>query len=174
MRLFDKYKQVKAFVFAIDGVCTDGRIWLSDRGDQLSVLHNRDRYALKLAAESYPIALIGDELRPGISQWAEKLGVADILLHGSDKISELRDWMSGNGLDAAQVLCMGGDVPDLAAMALAGVAACPADAVADVKAAAVYISHRDGGSGAVRDVVEKVMKLQGLWGVNSEFKKPSV
>lgn len=160
MELFDKYKQVKAFVFAIDGVCTDGRVWLSERGEQWCVLHSRDRYALQRAARHYPIALIGNGPSPGVVPWVEGLAITDIFLHRDDKTSVLRDWMSGKGIDAAHVLCMGSDVPDMAAMALAGLAVCPADAVEDVKAAAAYISHCNGGSGAVRDVIEKVMKLQ--------------
>ncbi|HWK99609.1 MAG TPA: HAD hydrolase family protein [Parapedobacter sp.] len=160
MMLFDRYKQVKAFVFAIDGVCTDGRVWISEQGERWCALHGRDRYAMQLAARHYPIALIGDEPSPGVELWMEELAITDIFVHPGDKTSVLRDWMSGNGIDAAQVLCMGSGVPDLASMALAGLGVCPADAAEEVKATAAYISHCNGGCGAVRDVIEKVMKLQ--------------
>lgn len=161
--LFDQFKQVKAFVFAIHGVCTDGRVWVSEQGEPWFVFHHRDRYALQQAVHHYPIALVGDSDMHGVAQWVGGPGITDILRQGDDRNSVLRDWMSGKGLVSADVLCMGSDVPDLGAMASAGFAACPADAADDVKAVAAYISHRNGGAGAVRDLIEKVMKLQGTW-----------
>ncbi len=159
--LFDQCKQVKAFVFAIDGVCTDGKVWLSERGDRWMGFHSRDRYALRLAAQYYPIALVGND--PLVMGWVNDLGITDLFHYGGSGISLFRDWIAANGLATSHVLYMGGDVGDLDFMASGGFSTCPADATDDVKAAAAYISHCNGGAGAVRDIIEKVMKLQGTW-----------
>lgn len=162
--LFDQFKQVKAFVFAIEGVCTDGNVWVSNEGEQWFRLHSKDCYAMQSAVLHYPVALVGDVCPLGIVQLMERMGVT-VLLNSADK-SAVADWMSGKGLAVGHVLCMGSDIADLDCMALAGFGTCPADAVEDVRAASAYVSHCRGGSGAVRDVVEKVMKLQGTWNGN--------
>ncbi len=165
MILFDRFKQVKAFIFAVDGVCADGKVWVSAHGEPWSAFHHRDRYALHSAAQHYPVALVGNGYAPGSAQCLQGLNLADLLLATGDKKAVLGDWMSDRGVEAENVLCMGGDVTDLDALMVAGFGTCPADAADDVKAMAAYISPFNGGSGAVRDVIEKVMKLQGTWGV---------
>ena len=162
--LFDQFKQVKAFVFVVDGVCTDGGIWIGEQGDRHYRIHSRDYYALCVAAEhGYPIAIVSERRHIGIGRVMGEVGIKDVFLDKGDKGAVLRDWMSGRNLTAEQVLCMGSDTPDLGSMGLAGFGTCPADAIAAVKAVATYISPCNGGAGAVRDVIEKVMKLQGAW-----------
>lgn len=169
--LFDRFKQVRAFVFAIEGVCTDGNLWVSDGGGRWFRLHSKDCYALQSAVLHYPVALVGDACPPGIARLMERMGGADLFLNRADK-SAVGDWMSGRGLAVGHVLCMGSDITDLDYMGTAGFGTCPADAVEEVKAASTYVSHCHGGSGAVRDVIEKVMKLQGTW--NGNVKMQSV
>ena len=164
MTLFDRFKQVKAFIFAVDGVCTDGGVWVGDGGRRCCRIHSRDYYALRVAAANdYPIAIVGERQEIGVSDFMEEAGINDVFLNKDDKITVLRDWMAAKGLATEQVLYMGSDIPDLHSMEVAGFGACPTDAVDEVKAAVAYISHCRGGAGAVRDVVEKVMKLQGTW-----------
>lgn len=161
--LFDRFKQVRAFVFAVDAVCTDGKVWVSERGEQWFALHVRDRYALQLATANYPVAWLGFGNLSGISDGMERLGITDLYISAGDEISVLADWMAGNGLSAADVLGMGSDVANLGVMASTGFCVCPADAAEDVKAVAAYVSPFNGGAGAVRDVIETVMRLQGTW-----------
>ncbi len=169
--LFDRFRQVRAFVFAIDGVCTDGRVWIAGEGERGFALHSRDRYALQLAAAHYPIALIGNGHLPGIKRWMAGLDMADFLVDVRDNISMVADWMADKGVSEADVLGMGGDLVHLPAIvASTDFFTCPADAAEGVKAAAAYISPCNGGGGAVRDVIEKVMKLQGTWERAGEFK----
>lgn len=163
--LFERFEQVRAFIFAVEGVCTDGNVWISDRDGRWFRLHNRDCYALRLAAPYYPIALVGDTHSDGMVQLMAEIGITDSFVNREDQRA-VGDWMSARGLAAGQVLCMGSDIADLDNMAAAGFGTCPGDAVEDVKAASVYISHCHGGSGAVRDVIEKVMRLQGRWNGN--------
>jgi 3-deoxy-D-manno-octulosonate 8-phosphate phosphatase (KDO 8-P phosphatase) len=84
-------------------------------------------------------------------------------MNEADKISVLNKWIQTNELDLEDVLFMGDDVPDLAVMKTVGFPVCPADAIEDIKSLCHYISPKGGGKGAVRDVIEKVMRLQGTW-----------
>src|SRR5690606_15876122 len=79
-------------------------------------------------------------------------------------------WMDQNNLQMEDLLVMGDDVPDLPLMEGAGLAACPDDAIEDIKHNAHYISALKGGQGAARDVIEKVMRLQGTWDCNREIR----
>jgi len=162
--LFDRFKQVKAFVFDVDGVLSDGNILVTERGEQLRSFNIKDGYAMQLAVKrGYPIAIITGGRSLGVKTRMEGLGVTDVFIGIDDKTAVLRDWLAHRRLSPQDVLYMGDDIPDLDNMKLVGLPTCPADAMEEIKAVAAYISFRDGGSGAVRDVIEKVMKLQGTW-----------
>ncbi|WP_257669048.1 KdsC family phosphatase [Parapedobacter tibetensis] len=162
--LFEKFKQVRAFVFDVDGVLSDGSILVTEQGEQLRTFNTRDGYAIQLAVKKgYPIAVITGGRSLGVKLRMEGLGIKDIYIGIDDKSAVLHDWLSHNEMTADDILYMGDDIPDLENMKIAGLAACPADAVEEIKAVAAYISFRNGGAGAVRDVIEKVMKLQRTW-----------
>ncbi len=162
--LYNQLKRVKAFIFAMEGVLTDSRILVGDSGGRSNRVDSRDYYVLRLAvACNYPVIFIGERHEVAITRFLEEIGINDVFLNRYDKRTILHDWMAGKGLVAEQVLCMGSDLPDLRAMELAGFNACPIDAAENVKAVAAYISPYNGGAGALRDVIEKVMRLQGTW-----------
>lgn len=161
---FDQFKRVRAFVFDVDGVFSDGSILVTESGDQLRKFNVRDGYAAQLAVKKgYPIAVITGGKSIGVQRRMNGLGIKDVYLGVNDKSTVLHDWLSGNQLTLADILYMGDDIPDLKSMKIAGFPACPSDAVEEIKAVSIYISPRKGGAGAVRDVIEKVMKLQGTW-----------
>jgi 3-deoxy-D-manno-octulosonate 8-phosphate phosphatase (KDO 8-P phosphatase) len=91
------------------------------------------------------------------------LGIQDVFLGLDSKLEVYINYLQQNDLTADQVLFMGDDIPDLQVMKLAGLAVCPLDAVEEIKAISHYISSRNGGEGCVRDIVEKVLKIQNLW-----------
>ncbi|GGC20077.1 3-deoxy-D-manno-octulosonate 8-phosphate phosphatase [Parapedobacter defluvii] len=162
--LFDKFKQVKAFVFDVDGVLSDGNILVTEQGDQLRSFNIKDGYAMQLAIKrGYPMAVITGGRSAGVKKRMEGLGIADVFLSVSDKSAVLREWLSFRQLTYRDILYMGDDIPDLGNMKVAGFATCPADAVEEIKAISAYVSFCKGGQGAARDVIEKVMKLQGTW-----------
>jgi len=162
--LFDQLKQIKAFVFDVDGVFSDGSILVTEQGEQLRIFNTKDGYAVQLAVKKgYPMAVITGGKSEGVKKRMQGLGIKDIYLNVHDKRAVLRDWLSENQLTLADILYMGDDIPDLENMKVAGFPACPADAVEEIKAVSTYISPKNGGAGAVRDVIEKVMKLQGSW-----------
>jgi len=165
---FEKFKQVNAFVFDVDGVLSDGNILVNEQGDQLRSFHIKDGYALQLAIKKgYPVAVITGGRSAGIRKRMEGLGITDVFLDVSDKASVFHRWLERRQLSAAETLYMGDDIPDRDIMKVVGLPTCPADAVEEIKALSFYVSDKKGGRGAVRDVIEKVMKLQGTWDVDS-------
>ena len=162
--LFEKLGAVKAFAFDVDGVLTNGEVLVTEAGDQLRKFHIRDGYALQLAVKKgYPIVVITGAQSLGVQRRLEGLGIRDIYLGIRDKMTIFNAWLSRNQIQAAEVLYVGDDIPDLAVMRCVGIPACPADAAEEIKAIASYISPKLGGCGAVRDVIEKVMKVQQTW-----------
>lgn len=164
MVLFDQLKSIKAFVFDVDGVLTNGEVLVTEDGEQLRTFYIKDGYALQLAVkQGYPIAVITGGRSNGVKLRLEGLGIKDVFIDASHKTMILKQWMQKNTIQAENVLYMGDDIPDLQAMEMVGFAACPSDAVEDIKAISHYISPLGGGKGAARDVIEKVLRLQDKW-----------
>lgn len=164
MTVFDQFKKVKAFAFDVDGVFTNGDVLVGENGDQLRTFNIKDGYALQLAIKSgYPVLIVSGGKSKGVVFRFESLGVKDIFMNEADKVSVLKGWIKENKIDLEDVLFMGDDVPDMAVMKIIGFPACPTDAIEDIKSLCHYISPKGGGKGAVRDVIEKVMRLQGTW-----------
>jgi 3-deoxy-D-manno-octulosonate 8-phosphate phosphatase (KDO 8-P phosphatase) len=160
----EKIKQIKAFVFDVDGVLTDGIIHVTESGDQLRQFNIKDGYALQLAVKrGYKIAVITGGRSEGVRLRLKGLGVTDIFMYVDSKIQVFNQYLEDNELSASQVLYMGDDVPDLQVMQLSGLPVCPADAVEEIKAISQYVSPKDGGRGCVRDILEKVLKIQNQW-----------
>src|SRR5690606_20051328 len=171
MTIFEKFKKIKAFVFDVDGVLTNGEVLVTESGEQLRSFYIKDGYALQLAVkQGYPIAVITGGNSKGVNIRLTGLGIKDVFMHVSDKVSVLNRWVEEQGLNSEEVLYMGDDVPDLELMKGACFPACPADAIEDIKAIAEYISPSVGGRGAVRDVIEKVMRLQNTWSKDTNIK----
>jgi len=91
------------------------------------------------------------------------LGVTDCYLGSSHKDEAMEDFIFSYGLKADEIMYMGDDIPDLAAMKMIGLPACPADASPEIKAVCKYISKTKGGEGCVREIIEQIMRLQGKW-----------
>lgn len=171
MILFDKLKRVKAFVFDIDGVLTNGEVLVTEEGEQLRSFNIKDGYALQLAVkQGYPIAAITGGKSLGVKFRLEGLGIKDVFIDASHKKIILEEWMQKNNIQPESVLYMGDDIPDMEAMAMVGFASSPADAVEDIKTISHYISPIKGGKGAVRDIIEKVLRLQNKWDADPQVK----
>jgi 3-deoxy-D-manno-octulosonate 8-phosphate phosphatase (KDO 8-P phosphatase) len=96
------------------------------------------------------------------------LGVERMYLNCMDKIAAIKEFIADNNLDAESVIYMGDDIPDLECMKVVGIPVCPADACMEVIGASRYVSEYDGGRGAVRDIVEQVLRAQGKWAKNTK------
>lgn len=159
-----KLKEVTTFIFDVDGVLTDGSILASDSGEYLRSFNIKDGYALQLAVKrGYLVCVISGGKGAAMQKRFEGLSLQEIFLDVSDKVKVYESLVAKYKLSPAEVLYMGDDVPDLKIMGLVGLPTCPADAVPDVKAISAYISPFDGGKTAVRDVIEKVMRVQHTW-----------
>lgn len=162
------YKQllnhITTFVLDVDGVLTDGSILVSNDGDLLRSMNIKDGYALKKAVKSgYTVCIISGGRNEGVRKRLQGLGITDIHLGVEDKTENLKEFFELYTIDAKNVAYMGDDIPDIYPMRMVGLPCCPQDAVSEVKAISKYISHKNGGKGCVRDLIEQVMKVQGKW-----------
>ena len=164
-------EHITTFIFDVDGVLTDGTVTIMTNGDMLRRMNIKDGYALKTAKDAgFNICIISGGTILGVQKRLEGLGITDIYLGAHNKIDQYNAYLEANNISADQVLYMGDDIPDVPVMKLVGLATCPQDAAPEVKALCKYISHRNGGKGAVRDIIEQVMKVQDKWDGNFDAK----
>jgi 3-deoxy-D-manno-octulosonate 8-phosphate phosphatase (KDO 8-P phosphatase) len=164
MNVLAKLKEIKLFVLDVDGVLTDGSLMLLDNGEMARKMNIKDGYALQLAIKKgYEILIISGGSSEAVRLRLQKLGIKNISLAVKNKKEILLDFVTKNNFTWEQVLYMGDDVPDVLPMQMVGVACAPEDAVQEIKSIAHYISPVAGGNGCVRDVIEKVLKLNGDW-----------
>ncbi len=156
--------KINTFVFDIDGVLTDGSLLITEKGEELRVMNIKDGYAIVQAIRhGLHVVIISGSGNEGLRTRLERLGISDIYLNVKDKMTILSEWTVANHIKPENVLYMGDDMPDEHAMKSVGIAACPSDAVQDILEVADYVSPYAGGKGCVRDVIEKVLKLKGVW-----------
>ncbi len=162
------FKTITTFFFDVDGVLTDGSIWVLPNGVHARKMNIKDGYALQLAIKKgYKIIIISGGDSPEVKDRLHKLGIVDIYMKVTDKAALLLSLLTQYQLIAAECLYMGDDIPDSKVMPLTGLPCCPADAVPEIKSIATYISPLNGGAGCARDVIEKVLKLRGDWNEDS-------
>ena len=127
-------------------------------------MNTRDGFALKYALlKGFNIGIISGGTNQGVKKRLENLGVNKVYLGIHEKDIALDDFINTYNINPDEVLYMGDDVPDMPVMEKVGVATCPQDAVPDVKRIADYVSHKNGGDGCVREIVEQVMRVQNKW-----------
>jgi len=155
---------ITTFIFDFDGVMTDGRVFCDFEGHPLRATSVKDGYALQLATKlGYNVAVISGAVCPSTIVRMNSLGVTDVFTGIPNKVLKLNEYMQEKGLNPEEIVFMGDDIPDLQVMKAVGLPACPADAVPEVKEISKFISEKAGGKGAVRDVIERVLKVQGKW-----------
>ncbi len=163
-------KNITTLIFDYDGVFTDGKVLITENGEQLRSANVKDGYALQLARKKgYRIAVISGGTSMSVVKRLNSLNVTDVFIRVDHKMKVYQKYVSEHNLRKEEVLFMGDDIPDLHIMQESGVAICPADAVEEIKAISHYISHIRGGEGCVRDILEQVMKVQGKWLNNDAY-----
>jgi 3-deoxy-D-manno-octulosonate 8-phosphate phosphatase (KDO 8-P phosphatase) len=166
IELQEKLKKITTFIFDVDGVFTDAMLTVGDE-DVLRVYNVRDGYAVHIAIKAgYKMAIISGGKQKSIEKRLGGLGIQDIYLSVATdkKLETYQLYKSKYGLKDEEILYMGDDIPDLLLMRNTEIfATCPTDAVAEVKEIVHYKSDLKGGQGAVRDVIELVMKAQNKW-----------
>ena len=154
----------------MDGVLTDGNIIVNSNDNWLRQMNIRDGYALQLAARSgFNVMVISGSNSSFVHDRLNKLGVKDVFMQVKNKEDFLKKFVAERKISLNETLYMGDDIPDYFCMKIAGIAACPADAASEIKQVASYISAFAGGHGCVRDVIEKVLKLNNKWTLNNNI-----
>lgn len=157
-------KKIKAFAFDVDGVLSKNNVILFEGGQPCRTANIKDGYALQLAVKrGFEVAIITGGRSMAVSTRYDGLGVQSVYLGCSLKIETYNDWKAEKGLTDDQVIYMGDDIPDYEVMQQCGCPCCPADAADEIKQIARYISNVNGGEGCARDVIEQVLRAQGLW-----------
>lgn len=159
--------KIKTFIFDVDGVLTDGKILINSDSELLRSFDTKDGYAMKCAlVKGFKIAIITGGRNEAVRERFKELGVIDIYLGAHHKLDAYQDLMDNYDLNPEEILYIGDDIPDIPVMEKVGLGCCPADATSDVKAIADYVSHKKGGEGCVRELIEQVLRVQGKWSLD--------
>lgn len=156
--------KIRAVVFDVDGVLSPATVPLAADGTPVRMANLKDGYAMVQAVKGgLHLAIIsgGDDTR--VEERFKKIGMTDIFLKCKAKLPILKEWMDRNGYKPEEVAYVGDDIPDLPPMKAVGLSVAPRDGAPEVKAAAVYVTGADGGYGVARELVEEILKVKGLW-----------
>ena len=169
MNVLEHFQDITTFVFDVDGVLTDGGVLLLENGLQARKMNIKDGLALQMALKNnYKVIIISGGISEPVINRLGYLGIGEIHLGLKDKLKFLEAYVEQNNLNWEEVLYMGDDLPDLPVLNKVGLPTCPADAAIEVKKSSKYISPLSGGNGCVRDVIEKVLKLNDHWNYHPE------
>ena len=170
MNILERFKYVKTFVFDIDGVLTDGTVLLLENGLQARTMNIKDGLALQMAIKNgFNVLIISGSYSEPVIKRLQYLGLSEIFCAIKNKQEFLDKYFNEQGINWEQILFMGDDLPDITSIVKAGIGCCPNDAVQEVKDASDYISPIKGGGGCVRDVIEKVLRLNQKWNFITEI-----
>ncbi len=155
---------INTLIFDFDGVLSDGMVLLNEEGHYLRRTNVKDGYIMQLAVKKgYRVAIISGAKAEGMYHRLYGLNLTDVHLGVPNKLVVYEELKAKYNLQDENILYMGDDIPDYQVMKRVGVSACPADAATEIKAISDYISHKKGGEGCARDIIEQVMKLHGKW-----------
>jgi 3-deoxy-D-manno-octulosonate 8-phosphate phosphatase (KDO 8-P phosphatase) len=155
-------KAIRLALFDVDGVLTDGRLYYGPDGEAMKVFGILDGHGLKMLARSgVATGLISGRPSQAAAARARELGIAHVILGVDDKLAHFEALRAQLGLEASQCAFVGDDLPDAPVLARCGLAVAVANAVPEVKAMAHLVTRAGGGSGAVREFCEFVMRAQG-------------
>lgn len=167
--------KINTFIFDVDGVLTNGQVILQKGGEQARIMNIKDGFALQLAAKSgYRVIVISGGKSEEVRTRFNGLGIHDVYLGASDKLEVFEEVKITYNLKEEEIAYMGDDIPDYPVMVNMGLPACPADAAQEIIAISKYVSPFKGGEGCGRDLIEKVMKAQQKWFLQSNDKQAQV
>jgi 3-deoxy-D-manno-octulosonate 8-phosphate phosphatase (KDO 8-P phosphatase) len=156
--LLHRAKRIRLLVLDVDGVLTDGRLFLSASGEELKVFHVRDGSGLVAVQRAgIAVAIISGRDSPAVSRRAGELGVRHVRQGVEDKAAALRALSRDLGVTPEEIACVGDDTPDLPMLRLAGLAVAVADAHPALRPEVHWITTAAGGHGAVREVCDLLL-----------------
>jgi len=169
-----RIRKIRILVLDVDGVLTDGRIIMDDRGRETKFFDVRDGHGLKILMRTgiEVVFLTGRKSRV-VEHRARELGVTEVYQGARNKVEVFEALLERKGLQAAQAAYAGDDIVDVPVLKKAGFSVAVVDAVAEAKRAAHYVTRNKGGRGAVREVCEIILKGQGKWGdIKKRYENP--
>ncbi len=159
----ERAARVKLLLMDCDGVLTDGRLYFGPTGEELKVFHVRDGQGLvDWHAAGFRSGIISGRNSPIVSMRAEQLGIEFVSQGQNRKIDAFNEIVAAAGVLPENIAYIGDDTPDAELMPLVGLAVAVGDGVREVKAAAHYITTLSGGSGAVRELIQLILRSKSL------------
>ena len=160
--LVDRARRVRLLSCDVDGVLTDGRIYIDDHGREFKAFSALDGVAVRLLANAgIVVAWITGSAAPAVAHRAQQLRIPHVILDAHDKLTPWERLRGELGLAADQCAHIGDDLPDVPVLAACGLAVTVPHAPAPVRAHAHYVTTREGGSGAVRELADMLLAAQG-------------
>ncbi|BDS09874.1 KdsC family phosphatase [Aureispira anguillae] len=164
MSFLDKLHDIDTIILDVDGVLTDSSVYILEDGVLMRKMNTRDGYAIQYAIKKgYRVIIITGGKSQGVIKRLQNLGVQEIYSGMKDKLEAIDELIEVYGLDLARSAYMGDDLPDYEPLRLVGLSTCPANAAPEIREICQYISPFKGGEGCVRDLFEKILKVQGKW-----------
>jgi len=164
LEFIEKSKLVKIIIFDVDGVMTDGRIYVDDKGMEIKAFHVLDGFGIKLLLKNdINIAVISGRNAPGVAFRMENLGIKHVFQGYLDKIEIYQNLLNNLGLQDDEVAYIGDDLPDLPLLKRVGLPITVPNASQEVLDRTPFVTQAKGGKGAVREVCEFILKAQGKW-----------
>lgn len=162
--ILDQFAQVSTVILDVDGVLTPGKVQATADDNFLRTFDIKDGFALQYAVkQGLRIIIISGGHNSGVINRLKSLGINEINTAVADKRKLLSELVEKTNLDLGVCVYMGDDYPDISVMNMCGIKACPADAVWEIKNQADWISTAGGGNGAVRELLETILRLQDRW-----------
>ncbi len=163
-KLSERARAIELLLLDVDGVLTDASVVYLDDGRELKRFHVRDGSGLKLwHTAGKRSAIVSGRSSNTVDRRAAELGISPVLQGRDDKLLAFEEVLTLTGLKPEQLCAIGDDLPDVPVLRRCGLAVAVADACREARDAAHYVTAVPGGRGAVRDAIEWLLKLQGLW-----------
>lgn len=161
--LIEKAKKIKIMAFDVDGVMTDGSVTYDENGVEYKTFNVKDGHGLvRMAQSGFVTAIITARNNGTVKHRAENLNITELYQGQKYKLPALEEIMKKYNLTFENVSYMGDDLPDLCILEKVGLACCPADAVEEVLGVADFVSVKNGGRGAVRELCDFILDAQGI------------
>jgi len=153
------FKNIKAVILDVDGVMTDGGLYVFENGEHVRRFNVKDGWGIKeLMKHGIHVAVISAGSGEGLRKRLNHLGIKDVFLSTKDKLATFKRYALEIGVPPSEVAYMGDDMPDFALLNYIGLPCCPADAMPAVASVCQFVSKYNGGYGAVRELAEKVLE----------------
>ena len=164
MTLTEKAKKIKLLICDVDGVLTDGKIYIGNDGELFKAFNVKDGLGIKmLLANGIEVAILTARSSKILECRTKELGIVNVLQGQRDKVKGFQKLLAAMNLTPEEVAYIGDDLPDYAVIQKVGLAACPSDSVEDIRRLADFESQNCGGDGAVRELAELILKAQDKW-----------